>query len=121
MTARMTARLTRVLAIGALALPAPLSAHEGHEHTLMGTVQAIGEKTLEVKVRDEKAKTDQVLTVVLTEKTEVLRGDRPATIGDIQVGERIVVRAVMTKDPKGRDVYTARRLQVAARPARSSW
>ncbi len=113
----MLTRLVIPLLAATLVVPICSVAHEGHEHVLMGIVQKIDGKTLEVKVRDEKTKAEHVLAVVLNEKTEVLRGDRPSTVNDVKVGERIVVRAVMTRDSKGKDVYTARRLQVAARPA----
>jgi hypothetical protein len=114
--------ITTVAAIalaGMLATPAGPLPHEGHEHVLMGIVQKVGDTILEVKVRDEKTKVETVFAVVWNEKTEVLRGDRPARMRDIAVGERTVVRAVMTKDAKGREVYTAKRVQVAARPAGS--
>lgn len=113
----MHTRLVIPLLAATLAVPICSGAHEGHEHVLMGIVQKIDGKTLAVKVRDEKTKAETVVAVALNEKTEVLRGDRPATVNDIKVGERIVIRAVMTRDPKGKDVYTAKRLQVSARPA----
>ncbi len=116
-TKPLNTRLGVLLLAATLAASVSVRAHEGHEHVLMGVVQKIDEKTLDVKVRDERTKVEKVVTVVLNEKTEVVRGDRPAKVADVKVGERIVVRAVMSKDPHGKDVYTAKRLQVAARPA----
>ncbi len=51
---------------------------------------------------------------MLDDKTQVLRGEKPVALADIKVGERIVVKTVMSRDKSGKDVYTAKQAQLAA-------
>lgn len=113
-------RLKRYIAVVTLAcaflLPAGLAAHEGHEHVVMGIVQKIDGTSLDIKTQDEKTKEVKTLTVVLNDKTQVLRSGKPAVIADIRIGERIVAKTVMSKDKSGKDVYTAKEVQLALSP-----
>ena len=96
-----------------IALPIAVSAHEGHEHTVMGTVQKVDKKLIEVKTQDEKTKEEKVLSIVLNDKTEVLRSKRAATVADIKTGERIVLTVVSTKNADGKETLTARQIRLA--------
>ena len=83
---------------------APLmSAHEGHDHKVMGTVAAVNETRLDVKVADDKTS-----EVTLDGKTKILRGTSTAKVTDIRSGERIVVTATETKDSRGRVILLAK-------------
>lgn len=104
----------------AIALPIAVSAHEGHEHTVMGTVQKVDKNRIEVKTQDEKTKEEKVLSIVLNDKTEVLRGKRAATVADIKTGERIVLMVVSTKSADGKEILTARQLRLADAGASSA-
>lgn len=107
-----------VALVRAFLLSAGAAAHGGHEHVVMGVVQKIGGTSIDVKTQDEtqdeKTKAEKIVTVALNDKTEVLRSGKAAVIADIEVGERIVVKTVMSKDKSGKDVYTAKQVQLAA-------
>jgi Cu/Ag efflux protein CusF len=62
-------------------------AHNGMEH-VMGTVTAITDTSISVRTADEKIK-----TVALASATKYVRGDSPATLKDIKVGDHIVIHA----------------------------
>ena len=68
---------------------APLvSAHEGHDHKIMGTIAAIHDNSVEVKATDGK-----MSTVTLNDKTKILRGTAVMTVADLKAGDRVVVTA----------------------------
>ena len=46
-----------------------VSAHEGHDHKIMGTLAAVHETSVDVKATDGKQS-----TITLNEKTKILRG-----------------------------------------------
>lgn len=73
----------------ALFLAGPALAHEGHEHKVMGTVAAIDAKHIEVTTKDEHK-----TTIWLNAETRFLRGKSPTTVGEVKVGERVVIAAV---------------------------
>ena len=77
-----------VLVIGVLGLgPASaVRAHEGHTHSVMGTVLKVSPGQVEIQTKDGKAE-----TVVLTNKTAVTRDKAPAKLGDVAVGDRVVI------------------------------
>lgn len=82
--------------VAALASPAALLAHEGHEHKVMGTVSQVHiEAVTHVEVQTTDGK-----TVVLTcdAQTKFLKGKAAATLKDVQVGSRIV--ATVTEEGK---------------------
>src|SRR5262245_59072878 len=88
--------------LAALAIPAYVFAHEGHEHKVMGTVSMRHENQLEVKGTDGKA-----VTITLNEKTKILRGKAKATADDIKTGERVVITATETKGKDGQAMMIA--------------
>jgi hypothetical protein len=83
-------RRTTVAWFGGLALASlgvsMVEAHEGHEHKVMGTIELMAKERLEVK--DTTGKT---VSLVLNEETVYLRGEKPTTPSDLEVGERVVV------------------------------
>ncbi len=88
--------LTVLLALSVLPV-APLLAHGGHEHKVMGTVSMIRDTHLEVKETDGKTS-----TFTLDEKTRVLRGSTVVARADIKSGDRVVVTTEETKDKSGK-------------------
>lgn len=80
-----------------------MSAHEGHDHKVMGTVLAVDETHLDVKVTDDKTS-----AVTLDGKTKIRRGTSTVKVNDIRSGERIVVTATETKDSRGRAILLAK-------------
>ena len=104
----MTRRLVLCAALfAALAIPAFVYAHEGHEHKVMGTVSMRHENHLEVKDTDGKA-----VSITLNEKTKILRGKAKATADDIKTGERVVVTATETKGKDGKTTMIASEIRL---------
>lgn len=80
---------TLILAsIIALTLAPLVSAHAGHDQKIMGTVSAITDAHLDVKTTAGK-----MASIALTKKTKVVHGTMPMTMGDVKVGDRVVVTA----------------------------
>lgn len=110
----MTRRIA-LMAVVTLVVAAPaIRAHDGHAHTIMGTVTARDAKQLKVKTPS-----GEVLSIAITEKTSVLRAKRKVAIGEVQVGRRVVVDIGNGEDP-----LIAREIQIgvmtaAAAPANS--
>ena len=97
--------MTRRIALMAAAvlLVTPLVwAHEGHLHTIMGTVTAIDAGHVAVKTPS-----GEVLSIAITGKTAVVRAKRKVAIAEIQVGRRVVVDIGNGEDP-----LIAREIQV---------
>lgn len=94
--------------VAALAIPKPARAHEGHVHKVMGTVSLHHDDHLDVKATDGKTS-----TIVLNEKTKVLRGKTQVTADDIKTGERVVVSAMETKGKDGKTTMTATEVRLA--------
>lgn len=84
------------------------SAHEGHDHKIMGTVSAIHEQHLEVK----GAKDGKLSSITLNEKTKIVREKTALKASDIKVGDRVVVTAVTQKDAAGKEVLVAREVRL---------
>ena len=80
-----------------LLIPAAVAAHEGHDHKTLGTVSTIHENHLEVK--DAKG---NVSTFALGPTTKIRRAKAKAGVGDIKVGDRVVVTSRETKDKAGK-------------------
>jgi hypothetical protein len=80
-----------VLALGA-SIAAPVFAHEGHAHKLMGTVTAVHTDTshVEVKTADGKA-----ADFYVTAETKYSSGGKAATVKDLTVGARVSVTTKM--------------------------
>jgi hypothetical protein len=102
---------TRIIVVAALAmaLAAPaLLAHDGHVHTIMGTVTGVDAKVVKVKTPS-----GEVLSIAITDKTSVLRAKRKVPMAEVQVGRRVVVDIGNGEDP-----LIAREIQVGvAAPA----
>ena len=62
-------------------------AHEGDDHTVMGTVTAVDANHIEVKTQEGK-----VVSARLDEKTTYFKGKTPAKIDDVKVGLRAVLK-----------------------------
>ena len=73
----------------ALVLPAPLVAHEDHEHKVMGTVTNVDASHVELETADGKKMSAQ-----FDKKTKFLQGKSPATAADIKVGVRIALKLI---------------------------
>ena len=69
-------------------------AHEGHIHTIMGTVTGVDARALQVKTPG-----GEVLSIAITDKTTVVRGKQTAAITDLQKGARVVVEIGNGEDP----------------------
>lgn len=69
------------------------TAHEGHEHKVMGKVVAVSESKIEVETQDGKK-----VEGVLLATTKYLRDKAVAARTDVKVGERVVL---VTVDEKG--------------------
>lgn len=94
-------------AIGlALLTGAPLLAHEGHPHKMMGTVTMAAPDHLMMKTTDGKDATIQI-----TRETKIVKGKEAKTVEDLTAGVRVVVTAVTVKK-----VTTAKTIQIGAVP-----
>lgn len=80
-----TSLMAVVLAMS-LGVATGVSAHEGHTHTIMGTVVKVNPGQVEVQTKDGKAE-----TVVITNKTAVTRDKVPARLADVAAGVRVVI------------------------------
>jgi hypothetical protein len=98
-----------VLSFALLFVSAGLAlAHEGHTHTVMGTVSSCTDTQLVVKKTDGK---DAVIT--LNAKTTVTKGDGKLTLKDVAVGQRVVVDVGDGKTP-----LVARGIKLGVAPAK---
>jgi hypothetical protein len=84
-------------------------AHEGHAHKVMGTVATVHENHVEVKDKDGR-----ITTHLLNPKTKIRRGKAVATIADIEVGDRVVVTTIESKDKAGKIVKTVTQVEIGA-------
>ncbi len=81
-------RRTAILAVAAVVLAASAAwAHDGHTHTVMGTVAALHDGQLQVV----QAKDGKTVTIVLNDKTIVTRGKEKLTRAAVVAGQRVVV------------------------------
>ena len=85
-----------------------VGAHEGHAHSVMGTVLKVSPGQVEIQTKDGK-----VETVVLTHKTAVTREKAPAKLADVAVGDRVVIDVGTGSKP-----LTARGIKLGAAPAK---
>ena len=69
-------------------------AHEGHTHTVMGTVMGRDAQAVQVKTPG-----GETLSIAITDKTTVVRGKQKAAIADVQKGSRVVVDIGNGEDP----------------------
>src|SRR3954462_1721127 len=76
-----------------VAVPVAL-AHDGHIHTVMGTVTAVDQKHVEVKTPS-----GEVLSIALNEKTTFVRAKKKIDPAELTVGKRVVVGIGNGEDP----------------------
>lgn len=88
----MTRRLLLFVFATLAIVAAPLAAHEGHEHKIMGTVTMVGSD--HVMLKDKAGKE---FTVYTTDATKVLKEKKPAAVTDVMAGMRVVVTAITEK------------------------
>ncbi len=69
-------------------------AHDGHIHTIMGTVMARDVKHLEVKTPS-----GEVLSIAVNDKTTTVRDKKKVAFSEVQVGRRVVVGIGNGEDP----------------------
>ena len=100
-----------VLAFVIVGRVAPLSAHAGHEHKMMGTVTMVGPDHVMFKDKDGK---DQL--VYVKSDTKVLQGKTAMKMSDIKTNMRIVVGAMETEE-KGKSRMVANSIELGAAPA----
>ncbi len=82
-------------ALIALLVPVAALAHEGHPHRFMGTVSAVQDEQLEVKLTD-----GEVVTFTLNAET-IYRQGKTKVVGKLpQAGERVVVSAMPVEEGK---------------------
>lgn len=93
----------------ALAAAPLVSAHEGHDHKIMGTVAAVHENAIDVKGADGKT-----TTISVTAKAKIVKGTMKMSTTDIKIGDRVVVTAT----GGGKDPFVAKEVRLgAAAPA----
>ena len=78
------------------------AAHDGHAHTIMGTVTARDDKHLEVKTPS-----GEVLSIAVTDKTATVRNKKKIAFTEVIVGRRVVVDIGNGEDP-----LIARQIQI---------
>lgn len=76
-----------VLAAALLVAPRMARAHEGHEHTVMGTIASIDGTNLMVKTADGKQ-----TMVMMDAKTKVTQGKNKVDLKVLKVGDRVVAK-----------------------------
>ena len=106
MTKRIAA-LAATLAVLTLGMVAPLLAHEGHDHKVMGTVTMAA--TDKIVVKDTTGKD---VTVLVTKDTKV-KAKQATKVEQIKPGTRVVVTAFMEKDKS----MKAKLIEVGVAPA----
>ena len=82
-----------------------------HERILMGTVAAVHEQTVDVKVKadDGTEGKEEVVSVVLDAGTKYLKGQQPASRDDLKSGVRVVV----TVDHRSDESLVAKEIRLA--------
>jgi hypothetical protein len=90
-----------------IALAPFASAHEGHDHKIMGTVAAMHGNALDVKGTDGKTS-----TISLTDKTRIIQGTTVMKAADIKTGDRVVV----TASGGGKAPYVAKEVRLGTAP-----
>lgn len=65
----------------------------GTEKHVMGTVTAIAPESITVETTSH-----QIQTVQITSQTKFLKGDKPSSLSDLKVGDRVVIHAKPSGD-----------------------
>ena len=96
------------VAIGAALLAPRLArAHEGHDHTVMGTIASIDGTNLMVKTADGKQ-----TMVMMDAKTKITQGTTKVDVKTLKVGDRVVATGA---DQQG--MIAATSVKIGAAPA----
>jgi hypothetical protein len=93
MTRRLMLRTSFGTVLALAFAAAPLAAHPGHDHKVLGTVVSIAANRLVVKDRENKE-----VTITLNADTKVLKARQPATLDDVKPGARVVVTAATERN-----------------------
>lgn len=97
-----------VAVIGAALLaPRFARAHEGHDHTVMGTIASIDGTNLMVKTADGKQ-----TMVMMDAKTKITQGTTKLDVKALKVGDRVVASG-----PEEKGMISAESVKVGAAPA----
>ena len=91
----MKSRILGATLAAAFVLGGIATAHEGHEHKVMGKVVAVTEGKIEVETTDGKK-----VEAVLLATTKYLRDKAVVARTDVKVGERVVIVTVEEKGQK---------------------
>jgi hypothetical protein len=91
----VTKRTAAFLGIALLVLSAHGAwAHDGHTHTIMGTVVGRDAQTLQVKTPG-----GETLSIAITDKTTVMQGKKQVAIDAVLKGSRVAVDIGNGEDP----------------------
>jgi hypothetical protein len=85
-------------------------AHEGHDHTVMGTISSIDGTNLMVKTADGKQ-----TMVMMDAKTKITQGATKLDVKALKVGDRVVASG-----PEEKGMISAETVKVGAAPAASA-
>jgi hypothetical protein len=91
----------------ALAAPRFAGAHEGHDHTVMGTIASIDGTNLMVKTADGKQ-----TMVMMDAKTKITQGAAKVDVKALKVGDRVVATGA-----EQQGMISAMTVKVGAAPA----
>jgi hypothetical protein len=97
----------------ALVAPRFARAHEGHDHTVMGTIASIDGTNLMVKTADGKQ-----TMVMMDAKTKITQGTTKLDVKALKVGDRVVASG-----PEDKGMISAETVKVgaaAAAPAKTA-
>lgn len=90
----MTRMRTVLMLVGSVLATAPLAAHDGHVHWVMGTVTAKDAKHLELRTPS-----GEVLSIAINTKTTATRNKKKIDLREVAVGRRVVVDIGNGEDP----------------------
>jgi len=82
-------------------------AHDGHDHTVMGTISSIDGTNLMVKTADGKQ-----TMVMMDAKTKITQGTTKVDVKALKVGDRVVASG-----PEDKGMISAETVKVGAAPA----
>ena len=91
----------------ALLAPRFARAHDGHDHTVMGTIASIDGTNLMVKTADGKQ-----TMVMMDAKTKITQGTTKLDVKALKVGDRVVASG-----PEEKGMISAESVKVGAAPA----
>ena len=95
------------LLAAAIIAPRMALAHEGHDHTVMGTIASIDGMNLMVKTGDGKQ-----TMVMMDAKTKITQGKAKLDVKTLKVGDRVVASG-----PEQQSMIMAETVKVGVAPA----